>query len=625
MTSTFSGLEIGKRSIAAHQTAINTTGHNLSNLDTEGYSRQRAEFTTFEPIYLPGLNREETPGQIGQGVVIERVERIRDELLDKRIIAEENHEGYWETRNQYLSDIARMYNEPTDSSVRSKLDAFWNSWQELAIHPSDLAPRQEVVETGKTLVDAFHNRFQSLKAIQDMAESDIQLTVKQVNDYSTEIAALNETITKVLAQGDNPNDLKDRRDLLVDKLSKLVDITVDQSDPDEFMVHTAGNILVQGRIGRQFDLVRNIETEGYSNIVWQETQEDAAFRGGSLAALVEMRDVTIEEELRDLDSMVMNFTDLVNESHRPGYGSNGRTGLDFFVERPYVTNVDGNFDRSGDGEYDSSYIFRISGNNTLEPQAQIGLEGTMTFSTDGGNVEIPYYAVDTVEEVVTRINNAGADVVARLDRDGRLSLKGTPTSERESPDFVIRHVEDSGHFLAGYSGILNASGPEGAYDWTVPDAVANLQVGAQNYSVAPVAHPSGWIEINPAILKDVGSVASGYGQNGRAANIGNGDAASSIASIRNNKVMVGHLNTFDDYFRNAVAKIGSMSQEAGRETETYNKIMKQLLDQRESISGVNLDEEFTKLIKYQQGYSAAARFINTMNELYDVLINRMGV
>ncbi len=126
-------------------------------------------------------------------------------------------------------------------------------------------------------------------------------------------------------------------------------------------------------------------------------------------------------------------------------------------------------------------------------------------------------------------------------------------------------------------------------------------------------------------MKDPGSVASGYGQNGRPANIGNGDAASAIASIRNNKVMVGRLNTFDDYFRNAVAKIGSMSQESGREVETYNKIMKQLLDRRESISGVNIDEEFTKLIKYQQGYNAAARFINTMNELYDVLINRMGV
>ncbi len=304
-----------------------------------------------------------------------------------------------------------------------------------------MAPRQEVIESGKTLIDAFHNRFHSLKAVQDMAENDIRITVKQVNDYSSEIAALNETIQKVKAQGDNPNDLMDRRDLLVDRLSKLVDITVDQRDPDEFMIHTAGNILVQGRIGRQFSLERGIETEGYSNIVWDETGDDAVFRGGSLAALVEMRDVTIQEEIRDLDSMVMNFTDLVNEAHRPGYGSNGRTGLDFFVERPYVANVDGNFDRTGDGEYDSSYIFRISGNNTLDPQEQIGLEGIMTFSTDGGNVDIPYYAVDTVAEVVQRINNAGADVVARLDRDGRLSLKGTPSAERESPDFVIRHID----------------------------------------------------------------------------------------------------------------------------------------------------------------------------------------
>ncbi len=117
MTSTFSGLEIGKRSITAHQTAISTTGHNLSNLDTEGYSRQRVEFSTFDPIYLPGMNREETPGQIGQGVIIERVERIRDELLDKRIIAEENHEGYWETRNQRACTTNRPIHPSEASSM----------------------------------------------------------------------------------------------------------------------------------------------------------------------------------------------------------------------------------------------------------------------------------------------------------------------------------------------------------------------------------------------------------------------------------------------------------------------------------------------------------------------------
>ncbi|GHV81372.1 hypothetical protein AGMMS49944_31630 [Spirochaetia bacterium] len=123
MTSTFSGIEIGKRGVVAHQQALNTTGHNLSNASTEGYSRQRVEMSAFEPIYLPGLNREETPGQLGQGTVIERIERIRDQLLDKRIIAQASGEGYWSTRDPYVRMMEQLYLEVGDNSMRSRMDA----------------------------------------------------------------------------------------------------------------------------------------------------------------------------------------------------------------------------------------------------------------------------------------------------------------------------------------------------------------------------------------------------------------------------------------------------------------------------------------------------------------------
>jgi flagellar hook-associated protein 1 FlgK len=421
----------------------------------------------------------------------------------------------------------------------------------------------------------------------------------------------------------------DRRDLLVDKLSSLIDITVDQRDPDEFMVHTAGLILVQGHIGRQFNLERGSETEGYSRIIWGETGRDIQFRDGSLAALVELRDYTIQSEIQSLDSMTMNVVDLVNEVHRAGYGINGVRGIDFFTERPFVPNVNGNYDRDGDGVFDSSYIFRVSGTNILESRAQTGLEGVISLSGASGDVEIPYYPTDTVQDILSRINNSGAEVVARLNREGRLTLKGTPASEAilpgGNPDFVIRHIEDSGHFLTGYAGVLNAPGPEGAYDWGGADAAAALRGGAADYAVAPVAHPSGWIEVNPALLKDPSSVVSGFGENGRPANPGNGEAALAIASIRNTQVMVGRLGTFDDYFSDAVGRIASLGAQSRDELETQNLIMKELKDMRESISGVNVDEELSNMIKYQHGYAAAARFITTVNSLLDTLINRMGV
>ncbi|MEW6565110.1 MAG: flagellar hook-associated protein FlgK [Spirochaetota bacterium] len=625
MQSTFTGIEIGKRSMVAHQQGMTTAGHNLSNASTEGYSRQRVEFSPFEPIYLPGLNREETPGQIGQGTVVERIERVRDELLDKRIVAQGSGEGYWETRDKYVLQLERLYNEPADVSIRGRMDAFWDAWQELSLHPADSAPRKAVLERGKTLIDSIKERYKGLTSLQNMAEEDIQGTVKRVNELSRQIAGLNEQIQKIEAQGDNPNDLYDRRDLLVEKLSSIIDITTDGRDPDEFVIHTAGNVLVQGRIGRQFDLVSGIDTEGFSHVVWKESGEEAHFSSGSLKALIEMRDVTLRGEIQNLDSMTMNFIDLVNEAHRAGYGTNGKTGLDFFTEHPFVTNVAGNYDRNGDGVYDSTYIFRVTGQNTLDLRAQIGLEGTINLSGQNGLVQVPYYATDTVADVVKRINNSGAEVVARLDREGRLTLKGTPAADPANPDFVIRHVEDSGRFLEGYAGLLQDRGADGAFRWDQADAALNLQGEAADYAVAPIAHPSGWIEVNPALVKEPASIASGYGENGKPANPGNGEAALAIASIRNSEVMVGKLGTFDDYFADAVVRVGLMGEQSDRALETQNLIMKQLKDMRDSISGVNIDEELSQMIKYQHGYAAAARFISTVNEMLDTIINRMGV
>jgi flagellar hook-associated protein 1 FlgK len=625
MTSTFSGIEIGKRAVVAHQQALNTTGHNLSNASTEGYSRQRVEFSAFEPIYLPGLNREETPGQIGQGTVVERIQRMRDQLLDQRVIAQASGEGYWTSRDPYVRMMEQLYLEVGDNSLRTQMDSFWDAWQELSIYPADAAPRQAVVERGKTLMDSIHQRFSGLKGLQDMAEEDIRLTVGRVNDLSKQIAALNRDIQKIQAQGDNPNDLLDRRDLLVDKLSSIIDVTVDSRDPDEYMIHTAGYILVQGKIGRQFSLVQGVETDGRSQIIWEETRDNAYFHGGSLAALLDLRDGDIESEIQSLDNMTMNFVDLVNEIHRDGYGINGITGKDFFTERPFVNNSTGNYDRDGDGIEDSTYLYRINGIHELKGNDQIGLAGTMVFSGPNGNVEVPYFATDTVSEVVGRINNSGSEVVARLNRSGFLSLKGTPSEDRENPDFVIRHIEDSGQFLTGYAGLLHIPGPYGAYNWEQADAAEYLQGDGRSYALSPTAHPSGWIDINLEILQDSQLVASGFGVNGRPANPGNGEAAMAIAAIRNTQVMVGRLGTFDDYFADTVGRIGLLGEQSGRQLETQNQIMKQLKDMRESISGVNMDEELAAMIKYQHGYAAAARFITTVNTLLDTIINRMGV
>lgn len=623
MANSFAGIEIGKRSLMAHSTQIQTAGHNISNADTEGYSRQRVIVKSFEPIYRPDLERAMVPGQIGQGCDVESINRIKDELLESRIVEQKNVESYWETRDKYYSMIESVYNEPNDVSVRTNMDKFWQGWQELSTYPESDAARLAVVVRGQTLTNSIQQQYKSLRGIGDQINGDIEAVVKQVNDLSRQIASVNGEIVRSKGLGDNPNDLMDRRDLLVEKLSSLINVTVTQKDPDEFMVHTDGQIIVQGSLARQIETVGQLDNNGYGKLMWSDTKLDAEFHGGTLGALVELRDKDIRTEIQSLNTMALNFADLVNDVHRNAIGKNNTTGLDFFVQHDFVENVNGNYDRNGDGVEDTSYIFRMTGTNALKMQEQIGLSGTMTINGASGNIDVAYFSTDTVEDVINRINDSNGDVKAYLDRNSCLVLKATSSKGMENPDFVIRHVEDSGMFLTGYSGILQGSGADNAYDFNRANAV-DVLAGAQ-FAVSPVLNPSAYIEVNGLIQNDVSSVAAAFKNSQGFAEPSDGRAAVEMAAIRNTKIMIGSQRTFDDYFADTITNVGLKGEQAQNQLATQNKIMGDLRDLRDSISGVNIDEELADIIKFQHGYNVAAKFISVQDELLDTLINRLGV
>ena len=248
----------------------------------------------------------------------------------------------------------------------------------------------------------------------------------------------------------------------------------------------------------------------------------------------------------------------------------------------------------------------------------------MTFNASSGNVEIPYYHTDTVETVIGRINDSNSEVKAYLDRNNNLVLKATTSQSVDNPDFVIRHVEDSGYFLAGYSGILNGSGQENAYDFAQADAVESLTAGSQ-FSVSPVYNPSAYIQVNDVIKNDVMNVAAGYIDSNGNAFTGDARAAVEIASIRNSKIMVGSQKSFDDYFADTVTNVGLKGEQAEMNLLSQNAIMEDLHNFRDSISGVNIDEELAEVMKFQHGYNAAAKFITVWDSLVDTIINRLGV
>lgn len=625
MSSTFSGIELGKRALNTHQQALTTTGHNLANASVEGYSRQRVIMRSVDPLYKPQLNREEVPGQIGQGVEVASIERIRDNLLETRILAQSDVTGYWRTRDSYLLQVEQIHMEPYDTSVRTMMDNFWEGWQELSVHPDGQAERQAVLRRGESLIDGINQRYDRLKQVRTMLDDDVVVSVGQVNGMLADIKNLNEEIVKSEALGDNPNDLYDRRDLLVNKLSDYMPITVDNRDPDEFLIHTGGLHLIQGKQVSYLAAEPNPGNEGHHDIVWDANGEQLSLKSGKLGALIELRDVDVYGEIQSLDDMTMTFADLVNGIHRDSWSPNGQTGNDFFTEHPFVDNLSGNYDRSGDGELDSTYVYRLTGIHALNPSAQIGFAGTLTLDGKDGPVNVQYTAMDTVEQVLNRVNSSGAEISARLDREGKLEFRAGITDGVNNPDFVIRHVEDSGQFLTGYAGLLGGSGPDAAYDWQGPDAVLALRPGGAAYSVSPTSHPSGWLRVNQDLLADPSKIASALSDSGLRPSGGDNRGAADMAQLRHRKVMGGRSETFDDWFALAAADIGLKGEVAAQTSESQDLVMKELEDLRQSVSGVNLDEEFADMIKFQHGYNAAARFVTTIDEMLDTIINRLGV
>lgn len=227
MRSTFHGLETSRRAMFTQQTALHTTGHNIANANTPGYSRQRVNFTQTEAYPNPGFNRPDIPGQLGTGVDAGAIQRIREGFLDTQYRAENSKFGYWDSRQVALYKMEDIMNEPTEDGLAQTLDRFWTSLQDLSVHPEDSGTRSVVRQRGIAVAETFNYTADSLKAIQRDLKNQIDVTADEVNSLARQINSMNNQIASVEPHGYLPNDLYDQRDNLVDRLSELVNVKIE--------------------------------------------------------------------------------------------------------------------------------------------------------------------------------------------------------------------------------------------------------------------------------------------------------------------------------------------------------------------------------------------------------------
>lgn len=227
MRSTFMGLETSKRGLHTQQSGLYTTGHNISNANTLGYSRQRVNMEATSGFPGVGLNAGTMPGFIGTGVQAGSITRIRDSFVDQQFRQESNKLGYWEAQSKAISQMEDVLNEPSHYGLQKSLSEFWQSLQDLATNPSESGTRSVAVRKGEAVADSFNYMHKSLTEIQTNLGTEIEHTTKDINSILKQIAEVNKQIKAVEPNGYIPNDLYDQRDLLLDDLAELVPIDVE--------------------------------------------------------------------------------------------------------------------------------------------------------------------------------------------------------------------------------------------------------------------------------------------------------------------------------------------------------------------------------------------------------------
>ncbi|OPX94324.1 MAG: Flagellar hook-associated protein 1 [Pelotomaculum sp. PtaB.Bin104] len=341
---TFFGLEIGRRGLQSERRAMDVVGHNLSNANTEGYSRQEAVHVATDPYCNPILNQKLIPGQIGTGVEINYIRRFRDLYLDNQWRDVASSEGYWEALNESLKKIEAVFPEPDEENgLQSLIGKFFNAWEDLNNTPQDIGVKAAVREAGVELTTTFRQTYTQLSDVWQNVDSLINDKVERINSITRQITEVSTAIARVIDLGEQPNDLLDKRDLLLDELGKLGRITVEHSSDGYVSVSLYGQELVSIDNSR-VEITRG-DAEG-----WAAGNQETGMMVGYIDALDK-----IESYMAMMDELALGLTNTVNALHATTTSSG--TYPDFFTATGAA-----DFDLSADVK---SEITNVNGDQAL--------------------------------------------------------------------------------------------------------------------------------------------------------------------------------------------------------------------------------------------------------------------
>ena len=327
MSNVYGILNVGRTALLTQQRAIDITGHNIANVNTPGYSRQRVNMETNEPV-------SSSPGQIGTGVRAVEIQRIYDRFLGAQINDENQNLGSWEAQKGILERVEIIFDESSGYGLNRAMSEFWNAWQDLANNPSDYAGRAALLAKSETMTTTFNNIYSNLTQIQQDIDTSIMGTIKEINSIAERIAGLNEKIAGIEVGGQNANDHRDSRDLLLKELSMMIDIDSFENSDGKVTVLVAGGRPLVENIS-SWNLSTQSNGSGLQDIAWTDSDGNLvditnSISGGKLKGWLEVRDVTIPDYLSKLDELAGGIGEEVNKLHFDGFGLDGSNEINFF-------------------------------------------------------------------------------------------------------------------------------------------------------------------------------------------------------------------------------------------------------------------------------------------------------
>jgi len=606
MSGLYSTLNVAVRGMTAQQGAIDVTSHNIANANTEGYSRQRATMETTTPFGMPTMNNAMGPGQLGTGVQISSISRIRDSYLDYQVRTENGTKGLYDGREKFLTEVESVFNEPSDTGVSTLLGKVFTSWSTLSTSPEQSNTRTVVVQQSKALTDQLNNNYNQLISLKTNSQDVIKQDVVDVNSMLNQINELNQQVIKVKNGGEEPNDLMDKRDLLVDQLSLKFGITIDKKSlgGEDLKANDAGNVadayLVKSNPNdavKRFSYVSSIvpTPPGTQKSGEAGSYDVTYYKDGDTSTDANKVIMTIpltSDEYTSLDQGRVLWAD--KEGYAIDKSGNRLAGKEFIGSDIVGTAVKAG--TTGPTRIATGINDTTSGAVNLELfQPKTGeLNGYMSVQTD-------------IDGYVNQLNSLAKSIAFSINA----VLSGNQAATDSEQKFFVNSSDKT---TAGETGITAGNI---SVNQDIIDDVMSMNVGKDSTS----GSTDGSRAIAISQLKDVKLDVQGINASTTRNAFLTGKFAKDDTLGVNTIATSSNGMTIGGYFTDTVNRLAIQSQEATRIVTNHDALLSSLEESRTSISGVSLDEEMANLIQFQHAYQANAKIISTVDELLDVIIN----